>query len=63
VGTDRKLAKFTETGTGVNDFCAIRQSAEKAGVKWASVEQDRPRELPPLESIRVSIEHLRKAGW
>ena len=51
---------WTEVGTGVVNFKSVLAAAEKAGVEWGSVEQDRPRDLPPMESIKVSIRNLRK---
>jgi len=53
---------FTEVGTGLNDFKAILAAAVETGVEWGVVEQDKMRNLPPLESIRVSIDNLKKAG-
>jgi len=33
-------------------------AARECGVKWLVVEQDRMRDLGPMESIRVSYENL-----
>jgi sugar phosphate isomerase/epimerase len=53
---------WTEVGTGVVDFKSVLKAAEKAGVEWGSVEQDQLRDLPPMESIKVSIQNLKKLG-
>jgi len=51
---------FTEVGTGLNDFSAIMKAAVETGVEWGIVEQDKMRNLTPMESIRVSIDNLKK---
>lgn len=51
-------AAFTEVGTGVVDFQAVVAAAKEAGVRWLVVEQDSPRDLPGMESIRVSYRNL-----
>jgi sugar phosphate isomerase/epimerase len=53
---------WTEIGTGVVDFKSVLSAAQKAGVEWGSVEQDQLRDLPPMESIKVSIQNLKKFG-
>jgi len=53
---------WTEVGTGVVNFKSVLEAAEKAGVEWGSVEQDQLRDLPPIESIKVSIQNLKKLG-
>ncbi len=58
---DRKACRFTEVGTGIVDLPAVVAAAKAAGVRWATVEQDRPHELPPMQSIQVSYANLRKA--
>jgi sugar phosphate isomerase/epimerase len=58
---ERKDVKFTEVGTGVVDLEAVAQAAHECGIEWCVVEQDRMRELAPMDSIRVSYGHLRKA--
>lgn len=56
---NRKEAQFTEVGTGIVDTAGCVEAARSCGVEWLVVEQDRPRELPPMESIRVSHDNLR----
>lgn len=52
---------FAEVGSGVLDFKAITDAGRKAGVHAFIVEQDSCKR-PPLESIRMSFEHLRQIG-
>ncbi len=56
----RKGTQFTEVGTGVVDLEGTVQAARECGVEWLVIEQDRMRDLEPLESIRVSYENLKK---
>lgn len=55
----REKAKFTEVGTGVLPLQAVVDAARSAGVEWVTVEQDRLRDLPPMESVRVSFENVK----
>lgn len=52
---------FAEVGSGSLDFPAIIKLGEKLGVKAFIVEQDICKR-PPLESIRMSLEYLKKIG-
>ncbi len=52
---------FAEVGEGVLDWDAIFQAAEKTPVQWFIVEQDICRR-PALESVRISLENLKKRG-
>ena len=52
--------KFAEVGTGILDFKAILAAGEKVGVKFGVVEQDNTYGKPPLESVRISFENLKK---
>lgn len=52
---------FAEVGEGTLDFPAIFTAAEAGGTEWYVVEQDRCAR-PPLESVRLSLEHLRAWG-
>lgn len=54
--------QFGEVGTGTLDFPSILAAAAEAGVRWGIVEQDATYGRPPLESLRMSLEHLRKLG-
>jgi len=52
---------FTEVGAGLMDLPAIFAAAADAGARWIIYEQDTCKR-PRLESARISIENLRKAG-
>jgi sugar phosphate isomerase/epimerase len=54
--------QFGEVGTGTLDFPAILTAAEEAGVRWGIVEQDSTYTRPPLESLRISFDNLRRLG-
>jgi sugar phosphate isomerase/epimerase len=55
---DRKAARFVEVGDGIVDFPAIIAAAREAGVTTISVEQDRPAELSPWQSVERSYANL-----
>lgn len=52
---------WTEVGTGIVDLRGSVEAGVESGVDWFTVEQDQPRDLPPMESIRVSYQNLRRA--
>lgn len=52
-------AHFTEVGTGTIDFKAIWAAASALHIPYFFVEQDQT-EIPPLESIKISYDNLRK---
>jgi sugar phosphate isomerase/epimerase len=54
--------RFGEVGTGTLDFPSILTAMEKAGVRCGIVEQDVTYDRPPLESLRISFENLRRLG-
>ncbi len=56
----RGATKFTEVGSGVVDIEGAVEAARECGVEWLSIEQDRMRDLSPLESIKVSYENLKR---
>jgi sugar phosphate isomerase/epimerase len=56
----RKDTPFTEVGTGVVKTRECVKAAKAAGVTWLTVEQDRPADLPPMESIKVSFDNLKQ---
>src|SRR5436190_1406388 len=60
VGRD-EARSFAEVGEGRLDFGPIFAASEAAGAEWYVVEQDRCAR-PPLESVRLSLEHLRAWG-
>jgi len=52
---------FAEIGAGILDWPRIFGVAADAGTKWLIVEQDSCAR-PPLESVRISFENLKKMG-
>jgi len=52
---------FAEVGEGRIDFGPIFAAGDAGGARWYIVEQDRC-ERPPLESVELSLEHLRAWG-
>lgn len=57
--TDGKF-EFRPVGSGVQNFPAILEAAEKAGTKWVVVEQDEPSlGLSRMESAQKSFEFLK----
>lgn len=52
---------FAEVGEGVLNFQDVFQAAATGGVVWYVVEQDRCKR-PPLESVQLSLQHLREWG-
>jgi sugar phosphate isomerase/epimerase len=54
--------QFGEVGTGTLDFPSILAAAEEAGVRWGIVEQDSTYNRPPLESLKISFDNLRRLG-
>jgi sugar phosphate isomerase/epimerase len=52
---------FCAIGTGKMDNRGIVDAAGKNGIQWIVVEQDNDR-INPMESARLSVEHLRKMG-
>jgi sugar phosphate isomerase/epimerase len=54
--------RFAPVGTGTIDFKAILAVAEKHGVRWGFVEQDKTYDTPALDAIRTSLENLKKLG-
>ena len=54
--------RFAEVGAGTLDFPAILDAARRAGVSWGIVEQDLTYERPPLESVRLSFDNLKRLG-
>ncbi len=54
--------RFAPVGSGTLDFKGMLAVAEKHGVRWGFVEQDRCYDTPPLDAIRTSFENLKKLG-
>jgi len=53
--------EFAEVGEGILDIPGIVDAAVKAGSEWIIVEQDVCKR-PPLESVRLSLDNLKKMG-
>ena len=56
---NREDKNFTEVGNGIIDYETLFKAAEKSGMKYFFVEQDMC-QRPPMESIRISYENLKK---
>lgn len=54
--------EFAEVGTGTINFANLFQHAKQAGLIHYFVEQDVCKR-PPMESIKISIDNIRKAQW
>lgn len=52
---------FAEVGEGTLDWPSILAASDEAGAEWHCVEQDRC-DRPPLESVRLSLQHLHAWG-
>ena len=55
---DRNSEHMTPVGTGMIDWKAILEAAQRNGVQHLFVEQDSG-DLPPLEELRISYKNLR----
>lgn len=54
--------EFRPVGEGVQDFKAILEAAEDAGVEYVIVEEDECPTASPLDSARISREYLKTLG-
>jgi sugar phosphate isomerase/epimerase len=54
--------RFAPVGSGVIDFKAVLAAAEKNGVRYGIVEQDRTYDQATLDVIKTSLENLKKMG-
>lgn len=59
---NRDATQFTEVGTGIVDFESAFAAANETGVQWATVEQDRLRNLTAWESVTCSYLNLKARG-
>ena len=50
----------TEVGNGVIDFIKIFDKRKQAGMKYYFVEQDNCRDFSTFESIKISLDHIKK---
>lgn len=58
-GTEKR---FAPVGTGIIDFKAVLAAAQKNGVRYGIVEQDRTYDQATLDAIKTSLENLKKLG-
>jgi sugar phosphate isomerase/epimerase len=54
--------KFAPVGSGTIDFKAILAMAEKQGVRFGFVEQDKTYDVAPLDALKMSMDGLKKLG-
>jgi sugar phosphate isomerase/epimerase len=54
--------RFAPVGTGIIDFKAVLAAAEKVGVRYGIVEQDRTYDKATIDSITTSLANLKKLG-
>lgn len=59
----KKDVQFAEIGTGNLDMPAIIDACIETGVKYMPIEQDTSYDLSPYESIRISVENIKKMGY
>jgi sugar phosphate isomerase/epimerase len=59
----KKDVQFAEIGTGSLDMPEIINTCIETGVKYMPIEQDTPYDLSPYDSIRISVENIRKMGF
>lgn len=57
------LIEFAELGTGNLDLPAIIEAGKEAGVEYFLVEQDDTYGVNPLQSLEISAEYLKRAGY
>lgn len=53
---------WTEIGTGLVNIKGAIETGLRCGARWFVVEQDKPRDLPPMQSTRASIDNLKAMG-
>ena len=59
----KKITQFAEIGTGSLDMPGIINACIETGVKYMPIEQDTSYNLSPYESIKISVENIRKIGF
>lgn len=60
---DTEEQSFAEIGQGTIDFKNIFTAKKSAGMVYYFVEQDSCKNHPPLESIKISYDYLKKMGF
>lgn len=59
----KKVVQFAEIGTGSLDMPGIIDACIETGVKYMPIEQDTPYNLSPYDSIKISVDNIRKMGF
>lgn len=59
----KKVVQFAEIGEGSLDMPGIINACIETGVKYMPIEQDTSYNLSPYDSIRISVENIRKMGF
>ena len=59
----KQVIQFAEIGTGNMDMRGIIDACIETGVRYMPIEQDTSYDLSPFESIRISVENIRKMGF
>lgn len=62
VSTDAPV-RFTSVGTGILELRRCLEAVCRTGVDWAMMEQDKPNNLTPMESVTASILNIKEAGY
>jgi sugar phosphate isomerase/epimerase len=60
--TPDREQRFAEIGEGNMNFRRILEASREIGVEWAPVEQDQCYGHDPFESLKISLEYLKKIG-
>lgn len=59
----KKDVQFAEIGTGNLDIPAIIDACIETGVKYMPIEQDTSYDLSPFDSIKISVDNIKKMGY
>lgn len=59
----KKIVQFAEIGTGNLDMRSILDTCIECGVRYMPIEQDTSYELSPFESMKISVENIKKMGY
>lgn len=59
----KKAVQFAEIGTGNLDMAGVIEACIRTGVKYMPIEQDTSYDLTPFESVRISVENIKKLGF
>ena len=61
--SDAFRGAWTEVGTGIVNIAGSIEAGVRCGADWFVVEQDQARDLAPMDSIKASIDNLKKMGF